>query len=307
MGKAFGRTALLTFGVVVAAASLGASALCAIPADQGEVFSLYPAPPPAPPGPHEPETSDGLRVRNVTTPTLTVFRPDPAKATGAAVIVAPGGGFAYLSISSEGYEVAKALAAHGITAIVLKYRLNETHPPEGGWPVRGPLDDLPPGMTLLKGPHPDPNTSPAAALAEADGVSAIHFVRAHAADWKIAPNRVGVLGFSAGAHVALALALQPKAQDRPDFVGAIYGAVPSAPVTSDAPPLFLAVAADDRVVGLASVAVFDAWRAAGRDAELHVFRAGGHGFGKVTQHLTSDHWIDEYLWWLDQVAGSTAP
>jgi acetyl esterase/lipase len=304
MAKAVGLKVLLTLGMVAAAASLGSSALGADAADPGEVFNLYSTP--VAQGPHEPETSDGLRVRNVTAPTLTLFRPDPAKATGAAVIVCPGGGFAHLSISNEGYEVAKALAANGVTAIVLKYRLNETHPPKGGWPVGGALDDLPPGVSFLKGPHPDPNTSPAVPLAVADGVSAIHFVRAHAAEWKISANKVGVLGFSAGAHVALAVALEPRVEDRPDFAGAIYGAMPSEPVPADAPPLFLGVAADDRVVGLDSVAIFNAWHAAGRDAELHVFRTGGHGFGKFTQGKTSDHWIDEYLWWLDAVTRPAA-
>jgi acetyl esterase/lipase len=135
----------------------------------------------------------------------------------------------------------------------------------------------------------------------ADGAAAVAFVRAHAQALHISPQHVGFLGFSAGAVIAMHLALSPDPAARPDFAAAIYGAMPKGAVPpAGAPPLFLAVAADDKLVGPAgSLPIFEAWRAAGRDVELHIFQSGGHGFGLTAQGATSDHWIDDYLWWLE--------
>jgi acetyl esterase/lipase len=209
-----------------------------------------------------------------------------------AIIIAPGGGFHHLSMSAEGYEAARVLADHGITAIVLKYRLNASAAPSHATPT----------VEGARPPPSDPNTSSGARLAKMDGEAAVRFVRAHASAWNIAPGRVGFLGFSAGGVVALHAAVSADQAARPDFVASIYGPMPrDAVVPATAPPLFLAVAADDRLEGPAGILpVFDAWRAAGRDVELHIFDAGGHGFGMTPQNTTSDHWIDEYLWWLQE-------
>jgi acetyl esterase/lipase len=245
----------------------------------GDIYPLYPAGS-LPPSDAPPETSDGGRVRNVSTPTLTVFHPKTASDDGAAIIIAPGGGFEHLSFANEGTTVARRLAAAGITAIVLKYRLALSPAERAG----------------------APNSSPAATRAMADGDAAIKFVRAHAQTLGLSPHRIGFLGFSAGAAIAMHLAVSPDAAARPDFVASIYGVMPKgAVVPAAAPPLFLAVATDDKLVGpAASLAIFEAWHAAGHDVELHVFQAGGHGFGMTAQNTTSDHWIDDYLWWLRQ-------
>jgi acetyl esterase/lipase len=277
------------------------STLAAAAAEDGEVFRLYAGPAPGSETLSAPEQFDGQRVRNVTVPTLTVFRPPGSGVGGLVVLIAPGGGFEHLSIANEGYEVARELVAHGITAIVLKYRVS---PRPGG----APPATAPPGGASAPSSPPsratrvdELNSSAAARTAMLDGANAMRFIRAHARAWNLAGARIGVLGFSAGAVVAMQLALSTEPEMRPDFAAAIYGAMPgSASVPANAPPLFLAVATDDKVMGIApSQAIAQAWLAAGRDVELHQFQSGGHGFGMQHQHTTSDHWIDEYLWWLE--------
>jgi len=291
------KVLLIALAAVISASVWGGPSLAQSPPAGVEVLRLYPGVAPGSEGQTQLEVEDGARIRNVTVPTLTVFRPKPGAAGDTAVIIAPGGGFHHLSISSEGYDVARALADHGVTAIVLKYRLNASAAASGA-PKDGAASPSPSGAPPP--PPANPNASPGARLAMADIDAAVRFVRAHAAAWNIAPNRVGVLGFSAGGVIALQAALSPDADVRPDFAASIYGPMAKdAPVPATAPPLFLAVAADDRLVGPAGILpVFEAWRAAGRSVELHVFDLGGHGFGMTRQSTTSDHWIDDYLWWL---------
>ncbi len=267
-----------------------------------DVYPLYPKTAAEPPKDFPPETSVDGRVRNVSIPTLTVFRPNPSAATDVAVIIAPGGGFEHLSIGNEGYAVAQRLADAGVTAIVLKYRLNPSAKPS--------LAAHRPAPTVVgkeTSAHPMPsahdvNRSPGALMAMADGEAAVRFVRAQAQALRINPAHVGILGFSAGGVVALHVATSPDPQTRPDFAASIYGPAPDGAMPPpDAPPLFLAVAGDDKLVGPAGVLpVYEAWRRAARDVELHAYDLGGHGFGMTQQGETSDHWIDEYIWWLGE-------
>lgn len=233
------------------------------------------------------------KARNITQPTLTVFQPAAPDRNGTAVIVAPGGGFLFLSITSEGAEVARALAARGITAVMLRYRLNETPDDRAALMAR-----LKPAFSMTARAL---YQTPGGRLASDDAAEAVRVVRQHARAWGVAPDRVGFIGFSAGALVAIHLALRHDAASRPDFVAALYGAAMAEdlPVPDDAPPLFLAVAADDPQVGQDSAPLFDAWRKGGHAAELHIYQSGGHGFGMNRKGTSSDHWIDEYLWWLD--------
>jgi acetyl esterase/lipase len=239
------------------------------------------------------------KVRNVTRPTLTPYLPDPDKANGTAVIVAPGGGFGFLSVQSEGENVARWLTAHGITAFMLKYRLNATPIDVAAYDAQVKQSfaewmHRPPGTPL-----PDLTKTQGGQLALADGLAAVRRVRAEASRWNIAPTRIGFVGFSAGAIVAMHVASAYDAASRPDFVGAIYGSAPELTVPDDAPPLFLAVSADDPLLANASTPIFEAWRAQGRPAELHIFEKGGHGFGLNHSGASSDHWIDEFYWWLE--------
>jgi acetyl esterase/lipase len=298
-----GKARYLPFAIVIAVSSLGSPAPSADPTGGAEVLRLYSGPAPGSEGARQAEVAVGSRVYNVTVPTLTVFRPKPGAGTDAAVIIAPGGGFVRLAMDGEGYAVARYLADRGITAIVLKYRTDETPAdriPRAIAPgaAAGPTLESAPARSPA--PRPAPNTSVGAHQAVADGMAAVRFVRAHAGAWGVSPSRVGFVGFSAGAFVAMELALDRDPASRPDFVGAIYAPRPAdMMVPADAPPLFLAVAADDETVHVApSLSIFQDWLAAGRSAELHVFESGKHGFGMSRQQKDSDHWIEDYLWWL---------
>jgi acetyl esterase/lipase len=140
--------------------------------------------------------------------------------------------------------------------------------------------------------------SPATPLAGADGLAAVAYVREHAADYGVDPHRIGIVGFSAGGSVTMNVATGYAPASRPDFVGVIYGPPPERPVPADAPPIFAAVAADDALLGGASLKTFQAWHDAGKSAELHVYAKGGHGFGGRAQGTPSDLWLEELATWL---------
>ena len=134
----------------------------------------------------------------------------------------------------------------------------------------------------------------------ADGQQAVRIVRHRAAEWGIAPNRIGIMGFSAGAGVSVGVALNHDAESRPDFLAPIYGGLrANAQVPSDAAPIFAAVASDDPVAQVNTLKLYPVWKAAGVPIELHVFESGGHGWGMRKQDKTSDHWVDEFGWWLE--------
>src|SRR5580658_8887386 len=160
-------------------------------------------------------------VTNVTRPTLMVFKPTPELKINTAVVICPGGGFMALSIASEGTDVAKYLAARGVTAFVLKYRL--AHTGEDATQEFGPLfADRPKFDETMKTVEP---------LAVADGLAAVAYVRQHAAEWGISPDRVGIIGFSAGGAVTAEVATRYAPEGRPAFVAPIYagGIVQDAP------------------------------------------------------------------------------
>ncbi|ADG10256.1 alpha/beta hydrolase [Caulobacter segnis] len=235
----------------------------------------------------------GRVVRNVAQPSLTLFAPPAGKATGAAMIIAPGGGFQFLSIDGEGEALARRLADRGVTAFVLRYRTAPT-----------PADQDAFKQQVLKLFRPGA-ISPQAldrfgAAAAQDGRAAVRVVRAQAAGRGLDPARVGLIGFSAGGWVALSAASADSPQERPDIVAAIYPGRPGdLAVGRETPPLFLAAAADDPLLKVdGQIDLYQAWRAARRPAELHLYPRGGHGFGVNQQGLASDHWIDAFDDWL---------
>jgi acetyl esterase/lipase len=233
------------------------------------------------------DTPLGAVVFNVVSPTLTVFLPERAKATGTGVIVAPGGAFVALAIDLEGNQVARWLQEKGIAAFVLKYRIVEK---------RG--EGIPAGL----------NMDEAGRYGIADGIQALKVVRQHAAEWGLSPERIGVLGFSAGAMVASGALLQKDAAARPSFAAMIYGGpfgvMPALP--EKLPPMFLAWAQDDAQAREPVVRFQDALAAAGHKPEVHIYSAGGHGFGLRKQGTTSDHWSDAFYAWLE-AQGLTRP
>ena len=241
------------------------------------------------------ETMEGMRTeRNVTQPALYPVLPAAGTANGTAVIIAPGGAFLTLSFDSEGYQVAQYLAARGITCFVLTYRVDATP---------ADIDGLAGAIGQRIGSAPARMThgqvsSPSQDLAQADGLAAVAYVRGHAKDYGIDAAKIGFMGFSAGGMTTMNVATSYDATTRPDFVGVIYGAMPERAVPADAPPAFIAVAADDPLLGYASVPMFDAWREAGKDVELHIYAHGGHGFGMRKVGTSAEHWIDDYYNWL---------
>jgi acetyl esterase/lipase len=242
-----------------------------------------------------------LRVRNVTHPTLTPFFPNPKVANGTAVIICPGGAFRLLSWWSEGTAVAEWLAARGVTCFVLKYRLVETAAAETEFQQQ--MADL--TNRLADRSNRDkavPNViaaiSETVALAVADGRQAVKIVRQRAAEWNLAPDRIGLLGFSAGARLTMGVVMDSDTDSRPNFAAPIYGGgTGDKPVPAAAPPLFILGAADDPIAA-GGPQLYAAWREAGHSAELHLYAQGGHGFGMKTQNLPIDSWIDRFGDWL---------
>jgi acetyl esterase/lipase len=234
-------------------------------------------------------------ARNVTEATLTPFLPDPDKATGAAVIVAPGGGFRSLSMENEGWDVARALNRHGVAAFVLKYRLNQTPADLDGF-----AESI---RQMLSGPRPprDPGAADAAKMLEpqlADARAAFALVRSRAAEWNIDPDRIGMIGFSAGAMLTLTTALHGE-DARPAFIGNIYGPISAVnDVPADAPPMFVALAADDGLFSNQGFGIVESWQKAGRPVEFHYYEQGGHGFGMYQKETTSTGWFDAWVSWL---------
>jgi acetyl esterase/lipase len=232
-------------------------------------------------------------ARNVTVATLTPFLPDPKKATGAAVIVAPGGGFRTLSMNNEGWDVAKALADKGVAAFVLKYRLNQT--PEEMAAFEKSMAEMFSG-TARRPPAPQ-DSSVALAPQIADARAAFALVRSRAGEWHVDPDRIGMIGFSAGAMLTLATTLHGQ-DAKPAFIADIYGPLAAVTVPAEAPPLFVALAADDPFFANSGYGLIDSWRTAKRPVEFHLYEQGGHGFGMYPKETTSTGWFDAYVRWL---------
>ena len=232
-------------------------------------------------------------ARNVTEATLTPFLPDPAKANGTAVIVAPGGGFRTLSMQNEGWDVARALAAQGVAAFVIKYRLIQTP---------ADLPGFQKSMAEMFAGAARARPTPAQQMASlgpqiADARAAFALIRKRAAEWHVDPNRIGMIGFSAGAGLTMATTLS-GGDAKPAFIGNIYGSLAPVTVPADAPPMFVALAADDPLFGGSNFGLIESWRAAKRPVEFHLYEQGGHGFGMYPKKTTSTGWFDAFSRWM---------
>jgi acetyl esterase/lipase len=301
---------------------------------QPQTIKIWPSAAPGSENWTEPETvmkgSDTDRVANVVTPTLIAYLPEKSKATGTGIIIAPGGGFSYLAIDKEGHLVARRLQEQGIAGFVLKYRTRQMKAEDiaafqarraagavggrGGAPGQNPAAGGRAGVPANAG-------APGAAAGRggggmdavgqygiADGTQALKVLRERAAEFGLSPGRIGMVGFSAGAMVTSGVLLQEDAALRPAFAAPIYGgpfgSMPAIP--RKLPPIFLAWAQDDTTAGTACARFYAALTAAGSTPEVHIYNAGGHGFGMAKQGTTSDHWIDEFYYWLE-VQGLTKP
>jgi len=238
-----------------------------------------------------PERTAGTPARpqaqNIVRPVLLYYPAEKSNALGTAMIIAPGGGFRTLMMSYEGVDVAKRLNQCGVDAFVLKYRTTYVDPEVPSAAAgRGPA---------ATGPQAGQNVRE---MAGADGQQSVRLVRQRAAEFGVLPNRIGMIGYSAGGAVLLSAVYGP-ADGRPDFAAPIYaaGASSNPPPQGAAPPLFIAVAADDQAVGYqGSVDLFGAWRKANVPVELHVFQTGQHGFGK--KGGGADQYLDRLEEWL---------
>ena len=220
------------------------------------------------------ETIKNERIASVPNPNLTVFLPDAAKATGVAVVIAPGGGHRHLAIDHEGYDVARWLNKIGVAAFVLKYRLAKADGADGSITV-----DI---------------------QVRADGRRAIQIVRDRAAEWKIDPAKIGMMGFSAGGELAALTAMHYDPGTRPDFVALIYPNVrpETKKIDKDTPPAFLVHADDDRLSAAISVNYYLDLKKAGVSAEIHIYGTGGHGFGMKDRPLPVTQWTQRFEEWM---------
>ena len=216
-------------------------------------------------------------VMDVIDPTVTVYQPE--KPNGTTVIVAPGGGFMFLSYVSEGSQVCEWLNTIGVTGVLLKYRV------------------------------PTRDEKPSYAMPVEDARRAIKLVRAHAAEWGVDPKRVGLLGFSAGGNLLGHAALDADAGERPDFGVMIYGGGFLDPkdqtkfregfaVPKDAPPMFFAVAHDDKSNPIEATRLYLEYKKLNLPAELHIFTKGGHGFGMRKDGKPINEWPQRCAEWM---------
>jgi acetyl esterase/lipase len=248
-------------------------------------------------------------ISNVSDPTVTVFLPPPASAAATAVVIAPGGALRVLGWDNEGVKAAQWLNSKGIAALVLKYRTLQTMP--GGSRGRGAA---PPGVAgaaagprkeleIRNGnanPEPDdPGLREVLQMGIADAQQAVRLARRNAGAWRIDPTRVGIMGFSAGGGIAVGTALAERSGASPDFLVSLYGpSLQDVNVPAQAPPLFIAVGASHFNVTNGCLALFAAWKAAGKPAEIHVYDQVSAGFGMTKRGLPVDSWSDRLLDWL---------
>lgn len=238
-------------------------------------------------------------ARNISKATLTPVLADPRKANGASIIVAPGGGFMWLSMGNEGWEVAQALADQGINAFVLKYRLQPTAPTleafenqmNRRFETAANTAESDSAKSRPRGPHWDLSDQ----LEDVEAAYAMIIERAD--EWNVDKNRIGMIGFSAGAGLTMATTLQSKKVDLA-FIGPIYGGMNAVEVPENAPPMFVAIATDDFLFN-GNFGVIKSWYDAKVPVELHLYQNGGHGFGLGNPNRTSNKWFDAFIHWLD--------
>jgi len=228
-------------------------------------------------------------LANVKTPSIEVFKAVPELNTGTSVVICPGGGLYALAINKEGNDVAKWLAAKGITAFVLKYRLVPTEL-EATKQLQADGKEV-----LVKARKVLP-------MSVSDALNAIDFVRKNAASYDIDPQKIGLMGFSAGGAVTMGATYKYEMHNRPNFIVPVYAwmvIVAENAVPDDAPPAFVVCASDDPLdLAPASVQIYSDWLEAEKSASLLMYAKGGHGFGMNTQNLPSDKWIERFHEWL---------
>lgn len=222
-------------------------------------------------------------ITNVLQPTVTVYLPEKEKANGIAMVICPGGGYQHLAIDKEGHDIARWLNTIGIAGIVLKYRLPGRMPPF----AQANLQEVAASIRV--------------ALEDAE--AAMRVTRENASKWNLKPKAIGIMGFSAGGHLAAMMGMTAPEDSKPDFLVLGYPAIPPVlNVTPSTPRTFLVAADDDKTVNAAANAgrFYAALKAAKVPAELHVYSSGGHGFGIIKSGKTSAAWPAALAAWLKE-------
>jgi len=269
----------------------------AVPATAQQTMPLYAGVAPGSEGWSRPEITSpmpdgGTLYQNVTSPDLTVYLPPAAKATGAGVILLPGGGLRVLAIGSEATALIARLNKNGVAVLVLRYRtlqMAPLKPPAGGSKMPAKF----PSMVIHHAnanPSPDdPALNAVLDDAVADAQRALAIVRDHATQWHLDPHRIGMVGYSAGGGVEIGAYLKRRGEG-PDFLVSFYGpSLMDVSVPADAPPLFMATEANHGPVTQGLIDLFELWKQAGRSAELHIFDVPN---GKMVPPLYLDRLID---------------
>lgn len=231
-------------------------------------------------------------VFNVSQPDVTVIKPTKGRSNGAAMVVLPGGGFMMLSISLEGYNVGKWLADQGITAFVVKYRVKDQKIPYDNF-IKDPTP-----YSIAFDKYLDA-IEPALAVSTDDALQAMRVVRNNAEKYHIDSNKVGMIGFSAGAITTIRALEVSDESTRPNFAASLYGASLKSPDAPKNIPLFIGHAQDDPAVPVEkSLQIFEAWKRVKAPVEMHIYENGGHGFGLGTPGTSTAEWTEDFKKWL---------
>jgi lysophospholipase L1-like esterase/dienelactone hydrolase len=241
------------------------------------------------------KTPDGNTIAyNVVIPTLSIYLPDKSKATGTAMLIAPGGAFHILSMESEGYAVAKMLQEKGVAAFVLKYRLVQLK-------SNNPFGELGDKMKDFK--KLDEENAPLIELAIKDAQTALKYIRDNATTYDIYPDKVGMMGFSAGGTLTLGTFYASTPETKPNFIAPIYPYVPAVDYLKNIPkepyPIFIALADNDNLgFAPANAQLYLDWHNAGQAAEMHIYEKGLHGFGMNKNKIPTDTWHERLTDWM---------
>ena len=229
-------------------------------------------------------------VRNVKEATLIPYMPDEGKANGAAIIIAPGGAFMVEAFQNGGYDAAEYFRSQGFATFILKYRLEDTPRDEADYQAffgKRMMGYFAGGSSGVYAPAtPD--------YAYEDACNAVAYVRSHAKEYNVSPEKIGLIGFSAGALMAVYNAESAPLAQRANFIGSIYGQLVMRDMDDHLPPMFAAMSSDDVLSGQSGFEIIQAWQKHGI-VELHLYGQGGHGFGVRNKPYTSDLWTLEFM------------
>jgi len=235
---------------------------------------------------------EGVWIDNVSVPEMDVYPAEGKHKTDKAMIICPGGGLYFLAYEKEGVKLAKKLASNGITAVVLKYR---TYPREGSviqWTE-----------TMWKNPQMAIDSAKIILpYSTKDALSAIEQIREKSTNYAVSPNKIGLMGFSAGGAVTMQAAYTASPKNQPNYIAPIYPwmvIVDQQKVPNNLPPAFISCANDDPLeLAEPSVQIYRDWIASGAKAELHMFSTGGHGYGMNPMNAPVDRWSQLLIDWI---------